>query len=149
MLPAALLLMGNDATIVDPLPTLPVVSNGAVIVSVTGLRSEKGLVRACLTADQRFFPNCEKDPHALKASAPANEPVRIRFPAMPSGNYAVTVLHDENSNGKVDMLFGIPREGVGFSRNPTFSFGPPRFSAARFALGREDVTLNVTMKYFL
>jgi uncharacterized protein (DUF2141 family) len=34
------------------------------------------------------------------------------FPGVNAGTYAISVFHDENSNGKLDTNFmGIPREG--------------------------------------
>jgi uncharacterized protein (DUF2141 family) len=35
---------------------------------------------------------------------------------IPAGTYAVTVLHDENSDGKMDFNWiGMPTKGYGFS----------------------------------
>jgi uncharacterized protein (DUF2141 family) len=50
------------------------------------------------------------------------------------GRYAVLVVYDKNSNGKMDKNFlGVPKEPVGLSRNPTApKFGPPKFSDAAF-----------------
>jgi uncharacterized protein (DUF2141 family) len=40
------------------------------------------------------------------------------FPGVTPGTYAISVFHDENSNGKLDTnLLGIPREGVSASNN--------------------------------
>jgi uncharacterized protein (DUF2141 family) len=50
---------------------------------------------------------------ALKAkSAPAQPGVtEVVIPALPPGDYAVVVLHDENENKRLDRgLFGIPKE---------------------------------------
>jgi len=47
------------------------------------------------------------------------------FPGVAPGRYAVSVFHDENSNGKMDTNFiGIPREGVGASNNAKGHLGP-------------------------
>ena len=71
----------------------------------------------------------------------------IRFAGLAPGNYAAAVIHDENSNARLDTFAGIPREGFGFSRNPAIGFGPPRFSAAAFAVGGVAETQQVTMRY--
>lgn len=73
----------------------------------------------------------------------------LRFEGLPSGTYAVSLFHDENANGRLDTVLGIPREGFGFSRNPPIRFGPPRFSAARFALTSGDSVERVRLKYLL
>ena len=54
----------------------------------------------------------------------------VRIAGLGRGDYAVSVIHDENNNAKLDTFAGIPREGFGFSRNPAIRFGPPKFSAA-------------------
>lgn len=118
-------------------------------MSVTGLRSGKGLIRACLTRDPRFFPNCAKDPESLNASVPASPDARLRFTHVAAGDYALAILHDENGNARADMLLGIPREGVGFSENPRIRFGPPKFEAARFRVDARTISQMVTIKYFL
>jgi uncharacterized protein (DUF2141 family) len=46
------------------------------------------------------------------------------FPGVAPNTYAVSVFHDENSNGKLDTNFmGIPREGVGASNGARFQGG--------------------------
>ncbi|HEY1124453.1 MAG TPA: DUF2141 domain-containing protein, partial [Sphingobium sp.] len=41
---------------------------GTITVKFEGLRSAKGMIRACLTRDPKLFLHCEKDPAAFKAS---------------------------------------------------------------------------------
>jgi uncharacterized protein (DUF2141 family) len=68
------------------------------------------------------------------------------FTGMAPGTYAVSVVHDENSNGKLDRnLIGIPREGVGASNDAKGHMGPPKFSAASFPYkgGRLDLKIHV------
>jgi uncharacterized protein (DUF2141 family) len=68
---------------------------------------------------------------------------------VPPGDYALLVLHDENGNNKVDTMLGIPREGVGFSRNPRLMFGPPRFEAVRIHIPAGASETDVKLQYFL
>ncbi|MEG3088484.1 DUF2141 domain-containing protein [Sphingomonas sp. PB4P5] len=117
-------------------------------VDIAKLRSAKGMVRICLTADPKNFPACVDDARAMTRSVPARD-TSITFGALPQGDYALAVIHDENSNNKLDTLAGIPREGFGFSRNPAILFGPPRFTAARFTLAGDAETQQVRMKYML
>ena len=53
---------------------------------------------------------------------------------MAPGDYSLLVIHDENRNGKLDKMLGMPREGFGFSRNPAIRMGPPRYGDVRFAV---------------
>lgn len=117
-------------------------------VKVADLRSDKGVLRICVTAQSAHFPDCSRDPHAITRTVPAGEHV-IRFDGMAPGSYAVSIIHDANGNAKLDTLMGIPREGFGFSRNPVITFGPPRFSSARFQLNPGASEQTVRMRYFL
>jgi uncharacterized protein (DUF2141 family) len=121
----------------------------SVQVTVTGLRSAKGQVLACLTAHADAFPDCDKDPLARKLTVPAAPEVHLDFGAVPAGRYAVSVIHDENSNGKLDTRLMIPREGYGFSRDAAVRMGPPKFDSAAVAVEGETVRLAIRMRYLL
>ncbi|WP_373487279.1 DUF2141 domain-containing protein [Blastomonas sp.] len=117
-------------------------------IAVDGLRSSKGLLQLCLTANERSFPDCNDDPAARKLTAQAREGV-ARFNGLPPGQYALAIIHDENGNNKLDTFAGIPKEGIGFSRNPSFSFGPPRFAKVLFIAQGEGINQRVRIKYYL
>lgn len=120
-----------------------------VLVDVVGLRSHKGLIQACLTADPITFPDCEKDPQALHQTVPAAGNDVVAFQRVLPGRYAVALFHDENANGRLDKMLMMPREGFGFSRDAPIRFGPPRFSAAAFTLGETQLTTSIRMRYLL
>ncbi len=117
-------------------------------VDVNRLRSSKGMLRVCLTADPDNFPACINDANATTRSVPAAAG-RVSFEGLPSGDYAVAVIHDENGNHRLDTFAGIPREGFGFSRNPRVGFGPPRFAAARFSVAGGAAEQQIVMHYIL
>lgn len=116
-------------------------------IDVVNLRSERGLIRICLTADPQNFPGCIDDSRAVTRSVPADTPT-IRIEGLARGDYALSVIHDENRNSKLDTFAGIPREGFGFSRNPRIGFGPPRFAAAEFTISGPSRE-QVRMRYLL
>lgn len=118
-------------------------------VTVTEVRSSKGVVRACLTADAKNFPKCNKDPNAKRVVVPAGKNVTIRFNGVKPGTYAIALLHDENNNGKADRTLGmIPKEGYGFSRDAKVSMGPPKYKDAVFTLGTSGQRMSIRMRYW-
>jgi uncharacterized protein (DUF2141 family) len=131
------------------LPSIGASPLASLDLGVAGLRSDKGMVRACVTTDRAHFPACDKDPKARHLSVAAGGGAALRFDDLPSGAYAVAIFHDENGNGRVDTRFGIPTEGVGFSNNPRLLFGPPSFAAASIALTDRPVDQTVKLRYFL
>jgi uncharacterized protein (DUF2141 family) len=123
---------------------------GEVVITVTDLRSTKGVVRACMTTREDIFPKCIKDPTAHRIVVPAAEKVVIRFTGVKAGDYAVALLHDENDNGKADRSLGMmPKEGYGFSRDAPVKMAPPKFKDAVFSQGEGATRMTIKMRYFL
>ncbi|KHK92250.1 DUF2141 domain-containing protein [Novosphingobium malaysiense] len=120
-----------------------------VSAKVTDLRSTKGQVLACLTARADAFPDCEKDPQARTLIVPARNDLQLDFGHVPDGEYAISLVHDENGNGKMDKRLIIPREGFGFSRDAPVRMGPPPFDRAAFAVDGDAIRLTIRMRYML
>ncbi|NML95326.1 DUF2141 domain-containing protein [Novosphingobium olei] len=121
----------------------------SVLVEVDGLRSTRGLVQACLTADPVTFPDCQKDPAAQHLTVPAHDGETLTFHDVMPGRYAVALFHDENGNGRMDKMMMVPKEGYGFSRDAPVRFGPPTFRAAAFTVGTTQLRTAVKVRYLL
>lgn len=113
-----------------------------------GLRSEKGRILICVTRHAKYFPDCRDDPdkHHYNVTAAAGS---LSVGALPPGDYAIAIIHDENGNGKLDTFMGLPREGVGFSRNAPIRFGPPAFRSASVPVTDAPQRQTIRLKYFL
>ncbi len=144
--PGAVLLAGLAAA---PLGAAPEPESVRVIVQVEGLRNLRGQVLACLTTQPRRFPDCRADTAARKLMVRAADAAILDFGPVPDGRYAISLLHDENSNGKADMVLMIPREGFGFSRNAPVRMGPPSFASAAFAVSGATVRETIRMRYMI
>ena len=119
-----------------------------LVVDVGRLRNGRGVLHACLSREPKHFPDCRADPAALRQTVPAGTP-SLSFRGFPPGRYALTLFHDENKNQKLDTVLGIPREGFGFSRNPTIRFGAPRFAQVSIELRSGYTRQSVRMQYLL
>jgi len=120
----------------------------SVEVSITGLRSTKGQLLVCLTTNRKAFPDCSKDQNAVRMAVKTAAAADFVVPAPAKGVYAIAVVHDENSNNRMDKALFLPKEGFGFSRNPAIIAGPPSFKAASFAIDGE-ARQAIRMKYML
>jgi uncharacterized protein (DUF2141 family) len=120
---------------------------GRIEVRIENVRSSNGSVGVALFNTNKGFP--DKNTMALEGlSVSANKRCEVVFEDVPFGTYAVSVLHDENGNGKMDKGFlGIPKEGFGTSNNPEIKMGPPSFTDSSFNLESKGLTLNIIMKY--
>jgi len=125
-------------------------AGASVVITITDLRSTKGVVRACMTTQEKIFPKCRKDPASHRTVVKAGETVTIRFDGVAPGDYAIALLHDENNDGKANRALGMmPKEGYGFSRDAKVRMGPPKFRDAVFSHGSDDQALTIKMRYFL
>ena len=120
----------------------------SVEVEISGVRNDKGWLHVCMTRNISYFPDCARDPSALRQTVPAAAR-QVRFASLPPGRYAITMFHDENTNKRLDKLLGVPREGFGFSRNPAIRFGPPRFEQVELDVGPGMTRTSVRLQYLL
>jgi uncharacterized protein (DUF2141 family) len=126
----------------------PAPAENAIHVEISGLRSDKGQMLCALfsSAQAEAFPKKADKAVARLTAKVAEHQATCDFTGVAPGTYAVSVVHDENANGKLDTNFvGMPREGVGASNDAKGHMGPPKFSAASFpyAAGRLDLKIHV------
>jgi uncharacterized protein (DUF2141 family) len=113
-------------------------------VIVKNIKSDKGVLMIGLFNSEKTFTK-----EIWKGERPDAKigEVKVVFKNVPPGSYAISIFHDENSNGKLDAnLMGIPKEGIGFSNDAMGTFGPPSFEKAKIVIpGNKSVF--VTLKY--
>ena len=120
---------------------------GAITVNVTGARNQDGVMRCGLFASAAGFRQPGKE-IAEAVGKIRNGRATCTFKSVPDGTYAVAVFHAERGERQMDIgMFGKPRQGFGFSRNPSATFGPPNFEAAAFTVGSAPVNMNVSLNY--
>jgi uncharacterized protein (DUF2141 family) len=115
-------------------------------VTCENIRSTRGTIR--LELDTGDAPWDNKSPPNYTADVkPVGSSVTYTFKDLPPGTYALGVFHDENDNGKLDTNFlGVPREGFGFSNNPTF-LRKPTFKESSFEITESLTQVTVRMRY--
>ena len=117
-------------------------------VEIEQLRTDRGQVVCALYASAEGFPKDSQKAVAHATSPISNRRAACDFSGIMQGSYAVSVFHDENSNGKLDTNFlGIPREGVGASNGARGHLGPPKFDAAAFHFSGGRLDLKITIAY--
>ncbi len=105
-------------------------------VTATGLHNSKGRVQFALYNKDGTIPDQHYKKYYKKKTAPIkNGSATTVFKNLPKGRYAVNILHDENSNGKIDKRFIKPIEGIGFTNYTSIGLtNRPKFSKASFML---------------
>ena len=122
-------------------------SRGTLTVQVGNVRNSNGIVHVDICSEKQFLG----DDCPYVGDSPAHAGVTtVVVHNLPAGHYAAQIFHDENRNKKVDRaLFGIPKEGVGFSNDARISFGPPKWADAKFTFNGEAQTIALKTRYFL
>jgi uncharacterized protein (DUF2141 family) len=127
---------------------LPPAPGNLIHVEIVGIHNDRGRVLCSLFSSAADFPKKTDRAVARAASDISHGQASCEFPGTAPGTYAVSVFHDENSNGKMDANFlGIPREGVGASNNAKGHFGPPKFEAAAFQFSGGRLDIKITISY--
>ena len=121
----------------------------AVNITVNSLRSDRGQVLCTLFASEDGFPT--KPDRAVQRTKSVIEAghATCSFTDVASGTYAVSVTHDENSNGKLDRNFMGMRQKVWARPTTRAEMGPPKFDAAAFHVDRGPVDLAITVAYLI
>jgi uncharacterized protein (DUF2141 family) len=135
-----------------PFPSLTAQTKdtGTLTVRVTGARNTKGKIGVTLFQDAQGFPDdTSKAVRQQSVEIDSNtRSAQVTFKDVPQGTFAVSVLHDENGNGKMDKNFvGIPKEGYGASNNPKKKKRAPTFDEAKFSLNTSEQTIEITLIY--
>lgn len=121
---------------------------GSIMVDLKGFRSNDGRATVVLYDSAKPFPKqAEKAVKILRTNI-KDKKAQIAFEKIPYGEYAFVVLHDENTNGKMDYsAFGVPKEGYAFSNNARGTLGPPDYTDAAFKLDKPKITQAIEVGY--
>lgn len=115
-----------------------------VEVEFEELENQKGSIKYLIFNDEKGYPD-QVNRSYLRGEFPASQSELMLD--LPDGDYSMTVIHDEDGNGKLNKNFvGLPKEGFGFSNNPRIYFGPPSYEKTRFTV-QGPRSLKIKMKY--
>jgi len=121
--------MSGAANAQSPTPPTPQNSISILTIRIVGLRNAKGDIYLKLSHDSKTMEARKVEIDAKTLTA------QTVFENLSYGVYAVSLIHDENKNEKLDTnFFRIPVEGYGFSNNPAKRMGMPKQKEIEFAL---------------
>ena len=125
----------------------PMAASG-IRITIHSLRNDEGTVLLSMFKSADGYPGKnEKAVRQAKGKVKGGT-CEIILENVPAGTYAISILHDENNNGKMDTkAFGIPKEGYGASNDAKATFGPPSFADAKFE-HQQETPLRIKMRYF-
>ncbi len=140
-----MMLFSRTLFVILALGSFSAIAQNRVEVIVTNVKDTTGMIHVALFSNQDSFL---KKPMAGKSVKAVAGQVVVVFEHVPPGDYAASLIHDANKNGKLDTnFFGVPKEGFGFSNDAMGTLGPPSFEKAKFTI-RAPVSIRIRTRYF-
>ena len=113
-----------------------------ITINVKGMLNRAGLLHVNVFNSSATYL---KEPvRSMEFKLAEHEGDQFVIEGLPKGEYAISVVHDENSNGELDFGAMGPDEGYGFSNNPSAAFGPASYDDARLTI-EEDTALTIKL----
>lgn len=123
------------------------ISHGTLQIEFTGIGNSNGMIAIGINTSPEGWPRKPQiDLHCEKDNV-VDGVFMVVIPDLPHGTLAISALDDENSNLEMDMFLGIPKEGFGFSMNPTVRLSAPKFEECSFPLNKDFTRIEIRMKH--
>ena len=116
-------------------------------IAFTGIRKEIGLIAIGINSSPDGWPRKPQMELNWKKTRIEDGVFTAKIEGMDYGTYAISVLDDENSDLEMEMFLGIPREGYGFSNNPSVGLSTPKFEECAFVLDKPFVKISIDLRY--
>lgn len=118
-------------------------------VKIQNISNNRGVIACAIFESEEGFPNKTlKFASKIILTQIRGKDASFEFSDIKPGKYAITVIHDENHNGKLDTNFlGIPKEGYGFSNGAEATMSAPSFSDAVFFYDGGRLQMSISLDY--
>jgi uncharacterized protein (DUF2141 family) len=145
-----LLLIQSFFAVINPLKgERQTLNSDGIYLIISNIRNTNGLIQVGVFESEKGYPDNPAYSFSLSKDTITAGRLRLFIPLKTPGTCGISILDDENSNGKMDYLLRIiPREGFGFSNNPKITGRkPPPFSQTDFKFPGGKKTISVSMVY--
>ncbi len=112
-------------------------------IIIDNIPNDNGVIIIGICDSKDNFP---KKPFIRKSISIKNGIAKIILKDLNYGEYAISIIHDENNNGKLDFHFyGPPKEKTSASNNASSFFGPPAWEDAKFVINKSIIEHKISM----
>jgi uncharacterized protein (DUF2141 family) len=117
-----------------------------VSVTLRDVEPRGGKILASLQTEDQFMKG--RGAYGIVVDPPATRgSVTLVFPDVAPGEYALSVMHDENGDYQMQkQANGMPAEGYAMSHGGSMT-GPPTWDTAKFTVGAAPVSMDEAMYY--
>lgn len=103
-------------------------------LSIENIQEVKGSIEIGVYNNSAHFLKEKKAIKTYSLPVTGNS-VNQKIKGLPKGDYAISLYHDQNSDGKCNRNFiGIPKEPYGFSNNFKPKFSKPSFKDCKISI---------------
>ena len=121
-------------------------NTGTVSIEFSGIDKGRGYIELSVFSSFKGFPNNGNTAFKTYRFKITSSKESFSIKDFPYGEYAISCFYDINNNKLLDTnFFGIPKEKVGASNNPT-SNSIPSYKDAKFILNEPKLHLSITLK---
>ncbi|HAX46854.1 MAG: DUF2141 domain-containing protein [Nitrospinaceae bacterium] len=146
MVIACLLTLALPANIYGQQGTVSSKMAGKLVIMASGFKSGGGQFIVNVFATEAGYPLDSSQAVRTYNGDVTHETMEIQLEEIAFGTYAVTVLHDEDKDGKMTTGFlGMPKEAIGISNNPRSYFGAPAYEDALFKINQIEKTIAIAL----
>lgn len=111
-----------------------------ITVTIENVLSEEGQILGALHTQETFMKGPGVQNETIKAT---KGEVTLTFSNVTPGTFAIMLLHDGNSNNRMDFeANGMPKEAY-ITSGEMELYGPPTFNGAKFKVGKEDLEFRI------
>jgi len=123
-------------------------TTGRLIITFTNIRSDIGNIRVGLYDAPDQWTDHAKYHYAWSKEDLKDGKLTVEIKDLPRTTYAVAVLDDEDENEDMTYKLGLPMEGWGMSKNPSFvRLKAPGFDEVSFELDSPAIRFEIQMNY--
>jgi len=121
-------------------------SSKSVELHFTHFRNDTGFARIAVYNNPLNFCKESIKPFREISAKIVHRQCSVTISDLPDGDYAITLLHDENEDAIMNYDFlGLPKEGFAFSNNALPGFTKPGFNACKIKV-KAGITVKQTIK---
>jgi uncharacterized protein (DUF2141 family) len=118
-------------------------------LTISNIKNKSGLIQVGVFITEKGYPDKPEYSFTLAKDTIKSGLLRMSIPVKEARYYGISILDDENKNGKMDYVLVIkPKEGFGFSNNPRIKgLRAPSFESTKFMVSGAKIRINVRMVY--
>lgn len=122
--------------------------SGKLKVIIKGIAGRDGVVLIDLFNNRDGFPSKREAASVSLTENITNDEIVDILDNVKYGTYALSVVHDSNTNNKLDKsFFGIPKEGWSTSGYKQMPSGAPKYEKSVFVINTDLTEIELIMFY--